>query len=393
MPGSTTLRSPGVGLSFNPYVWGEYIDPAAGMLRLVFGLGTRAVDRSDDDYTRIVALNDPMRRPEASFSEIKQHAQRRADVLDLDANRLLSTDFMEVAANSHGLPLDIFSSPDKEVEATISTSTGSISPRVLTFEHLLQKTQFVSDMKEMLRILQDAYECPVDIEFTTNFFDDGSYRINLLQCRPLQVKEGGPIVEPPDTISADDKVLEAHGAVIGYSRLDEIDRLVYVVPEAYSNLLIKDRYSVAHLIGRIMNADGRGASRNVMLIGPGRWGTATPSLGVPVSFNQINRISFLCEIVAMHSGLVPDVSLGTHFFNELVETDILYLALFPNQKDNLLSTRFFDESPNKLPQLLPEEAKWERVVRVIDPHELEEGIRLKINANALKQKVVCYLER
>ncbi len=53
----------GVALSRNPYVWNECIDPAAGVVRLVFGLGTRAVDRTDDDYTRIVALNAPAAPP------------------------------------------------------------------------------------------------------------------------------------------------------------------------------------------------------------------------------------------------------------------------------------------------------------------------------------------
>jgi hypothetical protein len=53
----------GVGLSFNPYAWSEHIDPKAGVIRIVFGLGTRAVERVDDDYTRIVALNAPSRPP------------------------------------------------------------------------------------------------------------------------------------------------------------------------------------------------------------------------------------------------------------------------------------------------------------------------------------------
>ena len=71
----------GVGFSFNPYVWGPQIDPAAGMLRLVFGLGTRAVDRSDDDYTRVVALNDPHRRPEANFDKVRRYSQHKVDVV------------------------------------------------------------------------------------------------------------------------------------------------------------------------------------------------------------------------------------------------------------------------------------------------------------------------
>ena len=94
----------GVGFSFNPYKWNENIDPQAGVLRLVFGLGTRAVDRSDDDYTRIVALNAPERRPETSFDEVREFAQRKVDLLDLAANRRVSVHFIDVARQSGQLP-------------------------------------------------------------------------------------------------------------------------------------------------------------------------------------------------------------------------------------------------------------------------------------------------
>ena len=131
-----------------------------------------------------------------------------------------------------------------------------------------------------------------------------------------------------------------------------------------------------------------------MLIGPGRWGTTTPSLGVPVSFAEIDTVSVLCEIVAMREDLVPDVSLGTHFFNDLVEMDMLYLALFPGRKGNSWNEAFFEQSPNRLAELLPGEAKWSHVVRVIDmPLGSHGGAALTLNANALTQQVVCYLER
>ena len=94
-------QAAGVGFSFNPYVWHESIDPKAGVLRLVFGLGTRAVDRSDDDYTRLVALNAPQRRPESNFEEVRQYAQRRVDYLDLQANRLMSGHFLDVMRRAH----------------------------------------------------------------------------------------------------------------------------------------------------------------------------------------------------------------------------------------------------------------------------------------------------
>ena len=80
-------QAAGVALSYNPYVWNHAIDPDAGVVRLVFGMGTRAVDRSDDDYTRIIALNAPQLRPETSLDEATEYAQRRVDVLDLEAIR------------------------------------------------------------------------------------------------------------------------------------------------------------------------------------------------------------------------------------------------------------------------------------------------------------------
>ena len=113
---------------------------------------------------------------------------------------------------------------------------------------------------------------------------------------------------------------------------------------------LRDRYSIARLIGRLLHLRGETVAgtlpqpprKNVMLIGPGRWGTTTPSLGVPVHFAEINTVAVLCEIVAMRDDLVPDVSLGTHFFNDLVEKDMLYLALFPKREGNYWNDALLD---------------------------------------------------
>jgi pyruvate,water dikinase len=383
----------GVGFSFNPYVWNEQIDPAAGMLRLVFGLGTRAVDRSDDDYTRVVALNAPQLRPEANFDEVRQYSQRRVDVLDLQANQLISATFPEVARQSDGLELEMFASQDAElVRRAQESGAPGVFPWVLTFQKLFADTGFITDMRQMLTLLQQAYEHPVDVEFTANFFESGTCRVNLLQCRPLQVKGAGAITEPPAKIPRTDLVLEAHGAVIGESRMATIDRLVYVSPAAYGQLPVRDRFTVAHLIGQLAHLGGAGKTKTLMLLGPGRWATTTPSLGVPVRYADINTASIICEIVAMRDDLIPDVSLGTHFLNEMVELDILYLALFPHRPDNSLNNEFFQKTPNKLTDLLPEAARWAEVVKVIDVADLDRGA-LKLYANTLKQKVVCYLER
>lgn len=378
----------GVGFSYNPYVWSEYIDPKAGVIRLVYGLGTRAVDRSDDDYTRVVALNAPARRPEGNFDAVRQYSQQRVDYLDLDANQVVSGLINDVVLQSPGVPIDIFA------DRIPATMNSAMRDNVLTFKRLLTETPFVADMREILARLEEAYAYPVDIEFTANFFEESTYSINLVQCRPLPVAGAEMAQLPKLKVGKDDRIIQAHGAVIGQSRLVSASRFIYVVPAAYALLPERDRYTIARVIGEVNRRTEMHDTEALVLLGPGRWGTSTPSLGVPVSFTDINRVSVLCEIVTMHDHLIPDASLGTHFLNELVEMDILYLALFPGHKGNFLDTQFFESAPNRLAEIVPTAADWAHVVRVIDAADLagpHEAIALA--ADALEQTVVCYRAR
>lgn len=383
----------GVGLSFNPYVWSEQIDPTMGMVRLVMGLGTRAVDRSDDDYTRVVSLSDPEQRPEANFDSVRQYSQKRIDVLDLEANQLSTRQFSELISQKPDLPLQMVASVDYGLEQRArERGIKNVFPWVLTFDHLLRNTAFVSDMREMLTTLQQVYDYPVDVEFSVNVVDDEKYLINLLQCRPFQVGEAGTTPKPPTHILPEQMILEAHGAVIGHSRIGTIDRILYIVPSVYGRLPLNQRHQIARLIGQVTRLQDLAEARSILLIGPGRWGTSSPELGVPVRFAEIARAAVLCEIVSMHNGMVPDVSLGTHFFSDLVETGILYLALFPQRHDNWLNGAFFDQQPNRLAELLPAAAEWVNCLKVVDlPNPVNPAV-LRLNADTLKQRVFCYLE-
>ena len=381
-------QAAGVGFSYNPYCWSKEIDPEAGMLRLVFGLGTRAVDRNDDDYTRVVALNAPTKRPEGDFDEVRHYAQRRVDVLDLEANLPMSYDFVDVARRCEGLPIEIFASRD-EATVRMAEERGmhDVFPWVPTFDGLLTETPFAQDMREMLAILHEAYGCPVDVEFTVNFLRGGKYKINLLQCRPIAISASTSGPAPVEGIDREKLVLDARGAVIGQSRSIPIDRFVYVVPAAYAQLPAQARHEAANVIGEACHHDDGGGRKAIMLIGPGRWGTSTPALGVPVSFRKIRPVSVLCEIVEMSENLVPDVSLGTHFFSDLIETDILYVAMFPDRPENGLDKGFFERSPNKLPQLLPGAAEWADVIRVIDTADTGP---VTLCADTFEQRLFCY---
>jgi len=383
-----TPQIAGVGFSFNPYVWSEDIDPHAGVLRLVFGLGTRAVDRSDDDYTRVVALNQPEKRPETNLGEIQQYTQKNVDILDFEANQLVSRDFTEIVQLAPQIPIHLLASRYRPREThSHEYRANKAACWTLTFDKLLTQTNFVKDMRDMLSDLSEAYDYPVDIEFTCNFIDENTYKINLVQCRPFQVKDSREIENPPTNIDKDDLLFKVHGAIIGHSRINKINRFVYVVPSVYGEMPIRDRYKVARIIGELMHIRKFYQDKTIMLLGPGRWGTSSPELGIPISFSEINTISVLGEIVAMRDKLIPDVSLGTHLFSELVEMDILYLALFPNQKDNCISNTFFEESPNALTKYLPDRQDWAHVVKVV---ELDNN-PATLNANAFKQNGICYL--
>ncbi|MEI7704084.1 MAG: PEP/pyruvate-binding domain-containing protein [Deltaproteobacteria bacterium] len=367
----------GVGLSYNPYVWNAAIDPQAGVMRLVFGLGTRAVDRADDDYTRLVALNAPSLRPESTLDEKTEYAQHRVDVLDLHARTITSVPFAEAAAAAPGLPLRLF--------ATRRPDGGW----VLTFDELLWGTPLVERMRDLLNRLREAYRYPVDIEFTGNFLADGELRLNLVQCRPLQVREGGAIVAPPERLPEERVLLRSRGPLVGPSAHTPIDRVVYVDPDAYVALATQDRHEVARVIGRVMRLEPE-VDRKVMLLGPGRWGTTTVALGVPVSFAEIQRVSVLGEIMRL-GDVVPDVSLGSHFFNDLVEEEMLYVAIYPAHGGHLLDEPRLRAAPNRLAELLPDDARMAGVVKIVDFTDDSGGV-LWLNCDCVRQEAVAYLQ-
>lgn len=374
----------GVGYSFNPYVWHESIDPRAGVLRLVLGLGTRAVDRADDDYTRLVALNDPLRRPDHGDEEAARYFQRCADAIDLEANRVVTLPCEKVLHRAEIWQQAIVSSAPEPDE------TGSrLADRRLDFERLLRETVFVARMRQALEALQAAYGCPVDVEFTANFLAPDDLRINVVQCRPFQVTGGGN-VEAPDLTGAR-IIMRADGPVIGHGRNVPIDLIVYVEPEIYGGLAMGERHAVARLIGRVLNVPAA-AGRSIMLIGPGRWGTMTPALGIPVNFAEISRAGVLCELVMMRAGLVPDVSLGTHFFNDLVERDMLYLAVRPERTGVALDWEFLRQAPAlDLSGHGFAAVRGGNVLRVIDAARACCGSTLRLHASNVRQQATCYI--
>lgn len=380
----------GVAYSFNPFVWNNRIIPEEGVLRLVFGLGTRAVEQHGNDYTRIVAINEPLLRPESNFDEVRRHTQKIVDVLDLEKNELESIEFEKVMPSIKDIPMEIFAQRDLENEEKAkSLNIKNYFPWVISFDNFLTETDFLKDMSEILKTLENAYNYPVDVEFTVNFADLNEFKMNIVQCRPFQVSQKVQNIQTPAEIKNENIIIKTSGPIIGQSILKNIDRLIYVVPEKYGIMPTLERYSVARLIGEIVNIEGRKSS--IMLAGPGRWGTKMPELGIPVTFSEIRNASVLCEIVMMHEGLTPDISLGTHFFNDLVEMEIVYIAVFPKNINYIVNTDLIRKAPNRLAELLPSAGKFSDTLLVLNSNDIRSGSSLTIHVDALEQKSTLFL--
>ncbi len=387
----------GVGYSYNPYVWSQDIDPHAGLLRLVMGLGTRAVDRTEDDYTCLVALNAPLRRPQRVDDNAARYTQHRVDAIDLADNEFKTLDVKTALEEMPEFPRKLITAVDTDlIRRAKEYGRRDVFPWMFNLDNLLKNTTLAEDMREMMRKLQDAYGNPVDIEYTINYINDREYMLNLVQCRPFQVQlnVAGELAKPPAEIAEDDMLLETTGPIIGQGVATKVDRIIYVVPATYSKLSVQDRYSVARVLGRL-NHMANAEKMTTLLIGPGRWGTSSPSLGVPVTFSEINTVSILCEMAVMHEGLVPDISLGTHFFNDLVEMELVYMAVHPQRDGNLVREPELLRMPNRLPELLPEDAGWQHVIHVAQSADNNNtadvgAAPMFIHIDAAGQHAVCY---
>ncbi len=376
----------GVGLSYNAYVWKNTLDPAAGMLRLVFGLGTRAVNRVEGDYPRIIALDDPMLKPYAGGADARKFSQRYLDLLNIPENELQTVSVPHLTKEQSGVRMELVGERDFEIEERLRMSGHEDTEYwVINFDRVLSETPFVSDMQSMLKTLESVYEYPVDIEFTVNFGADDSYHVNLLQCRPEQTRSYDNRVEIPDDIEKKRIFFQSQGNFLGGSVSRRVKRIIFVDPLGYGELPLTQKYDVARIVGKINKKIRNRDEVNAMLLGPGRWGTTTPSLGIPVTFSEINNISILVEIALMRDNLIPELSYGTHFFQDLVETDIFYIALFPEKGEVIFNQDWLAGHSNQIDRILPEDSRYHHIVRVYDIEE-----ECYVLSSLVAQKVVCF---
>ncbi|MCR5717102.1 MAG: PEP/pyruvate-binding domain-containing protein [Lachnospiraceae bacterium] len=321
----------GVGYSYSPYRIMKETDQTAGMLRLVMGLGTSAVDRMEGSYPRIVNLDMPEKSAYSSSAEKHKFSQRKAEVIHAGEHALAQLSY-EVLEPFIPVYLEkLLIEHDHDAESRLREMGQSRDVKFISCQGLVRNQMLMAQMRRMLHCIQEEYEYPVDTEFTINVSETGEYSVDLLQCRPLQLQKEGSEMIIPDSIKEEKILLDVRSASMGISKASELDIIVYVDPEKYYQMPYNDKSLVARLIGKI-NWYYRDKNQRMLLIVPGRIGTSSPELGVPTAFSDISAFHIICEVERAESGYHPELSYGSHIFQDLVEAEILYAAVFSDDR-------------------------------------------------------------
>lgn len=376
----------GVGFSFNMFKWNRRIKVEDGLLRLVLGLGTRAVERIGNDYPRMVALSEPLLRPEKDIKDIKRYSQKFVDALNLESKKIEKVSIRKA--------ISLCSREEKNLafqfdvggyfgESFFQSQTGIVP--VLTFTHLFKRTDFIDVVKKVLKFLKKGYGMEVDIEFACLLNDRKDIEFFLLQCRPLSIPGVAENIRLPSVKSKkyllfDTKGISPCGVVKG------VKYIVYVSPNEYERI---DDNSVKIEIGKIVGFLNRKLPhRSFVLIGPGRWGTTDLKLGVKVGYGDINNAAVLIELARVSEVYSTEVSYGTHFYQDLVEANIYPLSIYLDREETFFNTDFIVNSENRLSELLKDYKDYSGVIKVIDVERETHGRLLEIYMSLKKNRAI-----
>lgn len=379
----------GVAFSRNEFRWSPRIDRRDGMVRMVMGLGTRAVDRVGDDYTFLASPGKPGLKVNIKYEDLIKYSQSKIDVLNLASNQFETLPISRFLAE--------FSNEFPGVEKVVSLDRqGTLVPPVgtllnvneddlvVTFQNLTDKSSFFSQIHAIINLLETSLQTPVDVEFAS----DGD-KLYILQCRPQsQIRSHTEVPVPGDIRK--DRILFRATRFVSPGSLPEIQYIVYVDPSGYSNLSSAEE--MKHTAAVISRLNRMIPKRSFILIGPGRWGSRGDiKLGVPVSYSDINNAAMITEMAVLKNGYVPELSFGTHFFQDLVEADIKYLPLYPHEEGCTFNLDLLINAPNQLSRFCPGEKSMEEVVKVVHSEDLRPGSVFTVAMDSENSVAVAFL--
>ena len=370
----------GVAFSNNEFRWSPRIDRKDGLIRLVPGLGTRAVDRLSDDYPMLIAPGQPNLRVNVSADEVFRYSPQQIDVINLETNAFESLDIRdflrEVGYEMPAVNRLVSIYRDNRLIRPMAMDINFAGDElVVTFEGLIEQTSFVRQMKSILDTLQETIGTPVDVEFAADGKD-----LYLLQCRPQSSSEQD-IAPPIPKDLPPDRIVFSANKHISNGVVPDITHIVYVDPISYGELTTpSDMVAVGRVVSRLNKLLPK---RKFILMGPGRWGSRGDiKLGVSVTYSDINNTAALIEVARKKGNYVPDLSFGTHFFQDLVEANIKYLPLYPDDNGIIFNEEFLTKCHNILSEVLPEYESLADTVHLIDVPSCASGRSMRILMNA-----------
>ena len=378
----------GVAFSNNEFRWSPRIKREDGLIRLVPGLGTRAVDRIGDDYPTLIAPGQPHLRANVTPDEILKYSPKKIDVINLEKDEFETIeiqDLLREAGDEYPMLRQLVSIVDGDrirqpIGARVDADPEEI---VFTFDGLIKNTPFVAMIRELLLTLRTKMGMPIDLEFASDGQD-----FYLLQCRPQSYQSDvAPSQIPPDV--SPERVVFSAQKYVSNGRVPEFTHIVYEDADAYASLDDPDLREVGRAVGRLNKMLPR---RQFILIGPGRWGSRGDiRLGVPVTYSDINNSAMLIEVAHKRGNVAPDLSFGTHFFQDLVEAQIRYLPLYPDDEGVVFNRKFLTGSHNMLSELLPTMTHLADTVKVIEVPRESGGLVLRVLMNADLEQAVAFL--
>lgn len=303
-----------------------------------------------------------------SVADRHRFFQRIMDVLDTEKNELTETEIYSMLEN---LPLwykKAVMERDYEAEAALKRMNRPRQVWFTTCQGLLENREFTELMQKMLKTLDRVYGNPVDIEYTVNLDEQGEFVVNLLQCRPLYTGGRGTVTEIPE-LPEKNVFFRLKDSAMGSSVKEKIDVVVQIDARAYYEYPYALKPQAAEAVGAI-NTYYKGKKKHILLMTPGRVGTSSPELGVPVSFAQISGFCGICEVSDNRAGYMPELSYGSHMFQDLVEAGIFYCALWGDERTVKYNEAFFGDLENLFPAICPERKELAEIFRVSEPEDL-----------------------
>jgi hypothetical protein len=385
----------GVAFSHNIYRWTPEIRHEDGFSRLVWGLGTRAVERIGNDYPRLVALSHPTIQPDDSAEAIRRYSQRFVDVIDLEDNTLKTLPILDVLnSNYPALHLMTQLEQDGYFTTPVSRVMASDLPKLaITYDGLLRRTTFPGLLSRVLHILEEEYHTPVDIEYTVSVPDPdattSSVMLTLLQCRPQSSLKEGKSVSIPRNLPKED-ILFSSDFIVPRGYLPRITHVVFVVPDAYFKL---GDEAARNEIGRLVSQlNSKLEKKSFFCIGPGRWGSTNLDLGVYVAYADICNAGALVELSGKGEGQVSEASLGTHFFQDLMEAQIFPIVISLDRQGTTFNRDFFYKTPNTLKDHLDVKGRLGDCLRLIDVAAYRPGHHIEVVMDDEKGQSIAYLK-